>query len=214
MKIIKAVAAAALMCAATTAADAAVVVNIAQSGTSVVATTTGSLDLTGLIPTGSFVLSRGVQSSFGYIGTGSTDGASVTGYSGFTGPTSFGTGAYISATSGTGAAFAFNGSAFGIPYVFVNAGYTSGSAIASTSLFANTTLAALGLTSGSYVWRSGNDSVTVTIGAVSGAVPEAGTWAMMILGMGAVGFALRRAKRRSDDRFDAKIRAITAGTIA
>lgn len=52
---------------------------------------------------------------------------------------------------------------------------------------------------------------TATIGA---AVPEPATWAMMILGMGAVGFAMRSAKRRSDAKFDAKIKRITAGAAA
>jgi hypothetical protein len=33
-----------------------------------------------------------------------------------------------------------------------------------------------------------------TTGGVAGAVPEPATWAMMILGMGAVGFAMRRRK--------------------
>jgi len=46
------------------------------------------------------------------------------------------------------------------------------------------------------------------------AVPEPATWAMMILGMGAVGYSLRRAKRKSDVKFDAKIKRITAGAIA
>lgn len=39
-------------------------------------------------------------------------------------------------------------------------------------------------------------SGTLTFAAVS-AVPEPGTWAMMLLGFGAVGFATRRSRRRS-----------------
>jgi opacity protein-like surface antigen len=50
--------------------------------------------------------------------------------------------------------------------------------------------------------------------AATPAVPEPATWAMMILGMGAVGFAMRSAKRRSNVKFDAKIKAITAGALA
>ena len=46
------------------------------------------------------------------------------------------------------------------------------------------------------------------------AVPEPATWAMMILGMGAVGFAMRSAKRRSEEKFDAKIKTITYGAVA
>lgn len=46
------------------------------------------------------------------------------------------------------------------------------------------------------------------------AVPEPATWAMMLVGFGAVGFGMRSAKRRSDAKFDAKIKRITAGLAA
>lgn len=46
------------------------------------------------------------------------------------------------------------------------------------------------------------------------AVPEPATWAMMILGMGAIGFSMRSAKRRSDRKFDARIKRITEGAFA
>jgi len=45
-------------------------------------------------------------------------------------------------------------------------------------------------------------------------VPEPASWAMMILGMGVVGWALRGAKRRSDVKFDLKIKRIAAGLEA
>lgn len=56
--------------------------------------------------------------------------------------------------------------------------------------------------------------VPVAVPPMTGAVPEPATWAMMILGMGAVGFAMRSAKRRSEDKFDAKIKKITYGAVA
>lgn len=59
-----------------------------------------------------------------------------------------------------------------------------------------------------------NDQFGVDNVTIGGAVPEPATWALMILGMGAVGFAMRRAKRNSDAKFDAKIKRITAGAIA
>ena len=49
---------------------------------------------------------------------------------------------------------------------------------------------------------------------IGSAVPEPATWAMMILGMGAIGFALRSAKRRSEEKFETKIKKITNGAIA
>jgi hypothetical protein len=48
---------------------------------------------------------------------------------------------------------------------------------------------------------------TTTIG---GAVPEPATWAMMILGMGAVGYAMRRRIKVSEVNFTNKVRAIAA----
>lgn len=178
------------------AADAAVVVNVAQVGANVVATTTGTLNLTGLTLVGSsFSLSLGILPSISYVATGAADGVSVAGYSGLTGPASFGSGgSYVAATSGTGISFAINGSGFGAPYVFVPVGYASGGALAGTSTFANRTFASLGLTSGTYVFRSAADTVTVNVG---GAVPEPATWAMMLAGVGAVGFAMRRRQKAS-----------------
>ncbi|MEH3159067.1 MAG: SGNH/GDSL hydrolase family protein [Sphingomonas taxi] len=49
------------------------------------------------------------------------------------------------------------------------------------------------------------------ISAQINGVPEIATWAMMILGMGAIGFVLRRAVRRSEIAFDAKIKRIAEG---
>lgn len=60
----------------------------------------------------------------------------------------------------------------------------------------------------------GNGTLSISPVAVSGAVPEPASWAMMILGMGAVGFALRSAKRRSEEKFETKIKKITYGAIA
>ncbi|MBI0477237.1 PEP-CTERM sorting domain-containing protein [Sphingomonas sp. MA1305] len=48
-------------------------------------------------------------------------------------------------------------------------------------------------------------STTYNFEAATGAVPEPATWAMMILGMGAVGFMLRSAKRRSQTGLRAAI---------
>jgi len=50
--------------------------------------------------------------------------------------------------------------------------------------------------------------------AQASAVPEMATWTMMIVGVGAIGFAMRRAIRRSDIRFNAKIKRIAAGLEA
>ncbi len=59
-----------------------------------------------------------------------------------------------------------------------------------------------------------NSGDTVFLSFASGGVPEPATWALMILGFGAIGFAMRRAKIRSDVRFDEKIKRIAAGADA
>lgn len=50
--------------------------------------------------------------------------------------------------------------------------------------------------------------------SVTAGVPEPTTWAMFILGFGVVGYSLRAAKRRSDEKSDAKIKRITSGAAA
>ena len=40
-------------------------------------------------------------------------------------------------------------------------------------------------------------TITVTIGRNNAAVPEPSTWAMMLMGFGAAGAAMRRSRRRT-----------------
>ena len=60
-------------------------------------------------------------------------------------------------------------------------------------------------------FETGNS--TYVAPAQAPAVPEPASWAMMIVGMGAVGFAMRSAKRRSEDKLDAKIKKIIYGAV-
>jgi len=54
----------------------------------------------------------------------------------------------------------------------------------------------------------------VVLAAVPGRLPEAATWGMLLVGFGAVGFALRKAKALSDARFEEKIKRLAAGENA
>ena len=172
-------------------ANAAVVVDLTQVGSDVVATANGTLDLTGLTSQGNFGLAESVRGNIAYIGLGSV--GLVTGYSGLTGPGSFGTGStFIPSNAFAGTSFALNGSAFGTPYVFVPVGYVSGSAISGTATFFGQTVASLGLIAGRYSYTSRADSVTVN---VRGAVPEPSTWAMMLLGISGIGTVMRRRRK-------------------
>jgi hypothetical protein len=195
MKFVGILGAAALALSASHAANAAVTVNIHPSGSNVVAQTSGSLDLTGLTLTPNlFYLQTGVEGADGYVGTGagsyqfpSDPITTLQAYTGLTGPAAFGSALFTYADSGAGTAFALNASLFGTPYVFVPNGYVSGTALASNATYLGQSIATLGLTPGSYVFSSGIDSVTINITAA----PEPATWAMMLIGFGVVGAAMR-----------------------
>lgn len=177
-------------------ANAAVDISILEVGSNVVATSTGSLNLTGLILQGGYINPQALQGNTAFVATG-MDGT-LNGYSGFTGPASFGSGG-IAFGTGTGSTiFGINGGSFApTVLVFVTPTYISGSAIASTLSLANSTFASLGLTPGTYRYVSANDTVTVTIGSGVAAVPEPASWAMMIAGFAGIGFAMRRRRRAS-----------------
>ena len=56
-----------------------------------------------------------------------------------------------------------------------------------------------------------NDGFKIASITVAPAVPEPATWAMMIVGFGAIGFALRSAKRQSEKGFDTEIKQVAYG---
>ena len=189
-------------------ARAAYILNIDQVGTDVVATGSGSLNLLERQVAGG-IASGSIRPSNGTILLGSGNGqlwqyaGNYTGFGG--GPyTAFGGGtAYIGASQTSGATVGLVAGMLVIPL-----NYLSGTELGtSTATFANTTLADLGATPGTYAWTWGSegtaDSFTINVGLAQSAVPEPATWAMMLLGMGAVGFAMRRrAQQPPQVRFD------------
>jgi hypothetical protein len=167
-------------------AHASVVVQIAQDATDVVATVSGSLSTSGLTFYGAYGLSSFLRPQVAVFSMGGLGDE----YVGVTGPSSFGTGGMVSQTGQSGDLFTLFGSGnrFAVPH-----NYVSGTPISSTVTYANQTIASLGLTPGEYVYTTPNDTITVQIAAPS--VPEPATWALMILGFGAVGAELRRRSR-------------------
>lgn len=182
-------------------ANAAVVIDINQVGNDVNAVLSGSLDLQGLRMgpvVGSVLQIRGSDRSFF-----STTSGQVQSYAGFLGPASFGTDTLrTTASSVTGSAFSFSGGfANGGTLIYLDPNYVSGSSLLANLSFGGTTLAALGLTPGQYVYSSPADSITFNIGpvqptavALAAAVPEPAAWAMMVIGFGAIGTAMRRRR--------------------
>jgi hypothetical protein len=173
-------------------ANAAIVVNFTQSGPNVVATTSGTLNITGLAYVETDGVSAGIfprASIFSAVYSVFPYTTNI--YSGVFGPAMFCNTGFQSASSSTGDVFYINSRQVG-----VSQGFASGSALNAVTTFANATFASIGVTPGTYSYILPNDTVTINISNVS-AVPEPATWAMMILGMSAVGFAMRRRKNVS-----------------
>lgn len=181
-------------------AQAGYLVDLAQQGANVVATGSGAIDLTGL----SFLYQSGdvgfIAPNFAEIFTGPNFTPDDY-YTGYTGPTSFGSGANgIAATTGSGdivgvgQIFTGNSSLLGILAVPLN--YVSGAPLSDTSTFTGQTFSTIGVTPGTYEWTWGtgaNQNFTLVI---ESAVPETSSWVMMILGFCGIGFMASRRKSK------------------
>lgn len=177
------------------AAQATITIRINQVGTSVVLAGTGSFDTTGLSlydPMQPHQSSPVINAASGVIQVGTS--APIEIYTGLSGPVLGYLQSVKTASSATGDAF---GLSRYLGAVYVPTGYQSGAALAGTSTYLNATFTSLGLRAGDYVFRSGADSINVNIGTAAAAVPEAATWAMMLMGFGAIGSTMRSARRRT-----------------
>jgi hypothetical protein len=154
------------------------VISVTQVGNDVVATGSGTINLTSL---SLFGTQNGGASLFpddAFLQIGPALGGPVGQdlYSGVSGPTSFGSALFTGALSGTGNQIGVNGQ-FG--RLIVPLGYVSGSSLSGSSTFANSTIGSLGLTPGSYTytWGTGGsaDSLTVNVSAV----PEPSSLALL-----------------------------------
>lgn len=144
-----------------TPARAALTIDIQQFGGDVVASASGSLDLSGL----SLVTSSGstsialVYPSAGTIAVGTPGSSTV--YTGFSTIGSLGSGGFTAANSYTGTLTEAD-KADG--YIFLPHNYSSGTQLNGTATWTSTTLSTLGLTAGSslvYSWSG--DSITVNV---------------------------------------------------
>jgi hypothetical protein len=169
-------------------------ITLEQVGSDVVANGSGAIDLHGLFPSGGFGTNGGIAPVIGYINTGTPDPDVLLqgGYSGFIGPTSFGSG-------GPFFTDVFGGDIVGIlanaELIFVPADYVSGQPLSNSITFNNATFASLGLRPGTYEWTWGtglpNQNFTLIIPRF--AVPDGGS-TVSLLGFALLGLAALRRK--------------------
>jgi hypothetical protein len=168
--------------------QAAIIVNIQEQGSDVVATATGSLDLSAFNLTSS---NPGNVSSYMWLDISSAMTFGGTGGNDFytadtlVEPTlSMGTGGYLGAsTADTGTAIGWYGS-----NLTIGADYVSGASIDREMTFSNASFNSLGLNEGSYVWTFTTDGNTDTY-TVN--VPEPATLGLAVVFGGGILFVRR-----------------------
>jgi hypothetical protein len=189
-----------LFMAAPAASRAALVIDFHQSGSDVIMSGSGNIDLSGL---------PGPQNGLGIIGSvdpfaanalfGSATGSfSISGYGGYSGPLSFGPGGVDDGIPGSN----FMGDAFGlgnsVGLIFVPIGYVSGTSLSASLTFDGATLSSLGLTPGTYDYTSTSNGALVVVVNVESpaAVPEPSSVALCgiagVVGLGVAGWRRRR----------------------
>jgi hypothetical protein len=161
------------------AAQAEVIINVYQSGSDVIASGSGTLDTTNLS-----IISFGINTPYvAGIAASIREGQSGSDYEVFSavsGPSSFGSGYPFNPDSFSGDVFGVDGANHTL---YTPVAYTSGASLSSIDTFNNTTLADLGLTTGTYTYTWGADahadSLVLNIGSSpSAAVPEPSSLAM------------------------------------
>jgi hypothetical protein len=180
---------------------AGIVINMAESGSDVVATISGSigslagatLDQTSA-PAVNFNAFRADDDAlFGF-----SDGTFFSNYNNYfipIFPSNFGpSSAYFAATSGSASANMFFRET--PAQMWIDQNYTLGTPVTGTLTWANQSFATLGVTEGSYLWSWTGDSVTLNIGAGPAPVPEPGTWAAAALLAGGAAFMSWRKRAK------------------
>ena len=174
-------------------AQAGYIVTLTQAGTSVVASGSGLIDLTGLtFESSASNITIAINPSVGTMVIGPTPMTGNAGdqYFGLSGPTTFGSGGFTVATRGSGDIV---GEVFGTLYV--PKGYVSDNPLSSSATWNNATLNSLGVTPGAYEWTWGTGSnQNLTLDIMAAPVPEPS--ALSALGVGLAALALAGLWRR------------------
>jgi hypothetical protein len=178
-------------------ARAGIVVDISQVGANVVVSGSGSIDPTVLLRVGTGGIQPLVYGDEGWVFVGQLSGGNV--FTGLTGPSSFGTGPLLAASSASGDTFGMEASitGFGSPTLYLPFGYTAGTELSGTATYDNTTIAGMGLAAGTYhytptgIGTSADNTFTVIIGSV----PEPSSLTMAATALGLIGSLALRCRR-------------------
>jgi hypothetical protein len=153
-------------------------VTLTQVGSTVVATGSGAIDLTGLTSFGSTSAGPELYPAHGIIGIGPFGNTDL--YSGLSGPSSFGPGfgGFPSSASGDSVFLEDFGLDIEVPL-----GYVSGTSLSGSAIYSGT-LASLHATPGTYTWTwsSGANSFVLNVEKPT-VVPEPGSFLLMGIGL-------------------------------
>ena len=164
-------------------AHAVLTFHLIESGGNVTLTATGSVNTAALVPTFPGACGAGtglVNPSAAQFCTGA--GVAIR-HAGLTGPASFGPGGLL---QGTGSSTGDNVYMVGVlGELYLPVGYVSGAPLSGASQFPGTTLAAMGVTPGTYTWTFGAgptaDSVVFVVGVAPAGVPMLSEWVLVVL---------------------------------
>lgn len=163
-------------------AQAGYIETLLRVGPDVVATGTGPIDLNGLgfiniylndNPQIAYIEPEATRLQTGATTIHSPDTYQATGP--WIGPTNFGQGTYLAATSGTGD---FAGIIIYAQIIIVPTGYVSGDPLSDSAIYSGQDFHSLGVNRGTYVWSWGagvNQNFTLQIGPVGAPVPDSGS---------------------------------------